>query len=308
MPTERTRHAFLRELPLLARAGADAVWNLAYAGHEQDVAGKSTWPTAQEDTTSRASVGIVRSGEFLVISFATVTGDWIDGDGLTRCVDGSRVAIDPVTGGRVVGRLHPGDLFGASTLVPAHVRGATLRAASGGVTCTLFDALEFHLELAHSLLATPELFLGNPDEPVDARPLTLYNDLPMRDLAIVKRDARLEEFRAGDAIVTRGDTGDRFYLVLRGSAIVERDGATLASLGRGDHFGELALLTDAPRAATVRAVSTMQTWSVSREAFERIIAVRLGAGGDAATRDLAAGRGPGGAMGSALAARLRSAR
>ena len=84
-------------------------------------------------------------------------------------------------------------------------------------------------------------------------------------------------FGEGDIIVQRGEAGDEAYLIVEGRADVlaygaEPGGPIVRTFGAGDLFGELALLTDRPRSATVVAAEPVETMVLSREEFERKIA------------------------------------
>jgi len=75
------------------------------------------------------------------------------------------------------------------------------------------------------------------------------------------------EVAAGEAVVTQGETGDRFYVVAEGELGVTVDGAEVATLDDGDYFGEIALLRDVPRTATVRARRDSTLLALERDDF-----------------------------------------
>jgi CRP-like cAMP-binding protein len=76
------------------------------------------------------------------------------------------------------------------------------------------------------------------------------NDRVRRRLA---ETGKRRTYAAEEAIVTEGSTGTAFYIVLSGRARVERGGEVLGQLTGGDFFGELALIEEHPRSATVIA-------------------------------------------------------
>jgi putative ABC transport system ATP-binding protein len=85
-----------------------------------------------------------------------------------------------------------------------------------------------------------------------------------------------ESHPAGSVIIRQGDEGDKFYIIRSGRVDVckEVDQCTeefLVKLGPGDFFGELALLKQAPRAATVRAVEDVELLTLSKEIFMDVV-------------------------------------
>jgi NADH:ubiquinone reductase (H+-translocating) len=76
-----------------------------------------------------------------------------------------------------------------------------------------------------------------------------------------------EHFEPGQEVFEQGDVGDRVYVVLSGAAEVVRDGQQVAALGRGDYFGEMAVLGGAQRNATVRCTDAMDVLVLPRREF-----------------------------------------
>jgi MFS family permease len=73
----------------------------------------------------------------------------------------------------------------------------------------------------------------------------------------------------GQEVIRQGDPGDRFYVIAEGRVAVERDGEPLHTEGPGEFFGEIALLRDVPRMATVHAVEPGLLYALERETFVR---------------------------------------
>jgi CRP/FNR family cyclic AMP-dependent transcriptional regulator len=98
----------------------------------------------------------------------------------------------------------------------------------------------------------------------------LFSGLNQRQLRRIARDFREREFRDGTAIVKQGEmSGVDFFVIVDGEASVTVDGREVARLGPGDHFGELALIGERVRTATVTADGrlrclTMASWHLRR--------------------------------------------
>ncbi len=80
-----------------------------------------------------------------------------------------------------------------------------------------------------------------------------------------------EHFEPGETVFDEGDVGDKVFFVVQGEAVVERDGARLATLTKGDVFGEASLISHQPRNASVRALTPLDAVVVEREAFDELL-------------------------------------
>ncbi len=79
-------------------------------------------------------------------------------------------------------------------------------------------------------------------------------------------------FYAGQKIFKEGDRGDRAYLIQDGTVEITKNGMTLATLGKGELFGEMALVDDQPRMASAVALSDAAVVIISRDTFREKLA------------------------------------
>jgi len=106
----------------------------------------------------------------------------------------------------------------------------------------------------------------------------LLAGLDAEDIKRLAAGSRLEQFGSGEAIVEIGEPGRSLYVVTSGQVQVlypARDSEfELARLGPGDFFGEMALLNDKPRSATVRAVDAVEALVLDKSEFRGIVVDR----------------------------------
>ena len=105
--------------------------------------------------------------------------------------------------------------------------------------------------------------------------MPLFGTLSEAELTAVARELATEQAEAGVTIVRQGEEGNRFYMIVSGQVEVVQDGEegirTLAVLGEGDHFGEMALLKMIPRTATVRTLTPCVFLTMGSERFQQVI-------------------------------------
>jgi MFS family permease len=224
----------------------------------------------------------------ILVGLAAVGGTITDVAGMTLL---QRAADDDVLG-RVFGVLESLIFLGLAT-------GAAVTSAlvgSVGIRGTLVAA---GLLLPVCVLATAgklralDATARVPAEPLALlRSIAIFAPLPPPVLERLAASATLVTCSAGEVVFSRGDAGDRFYTIEAGQAVVELGDGETRELGPGDFFGEIALLRDVPRTATVRALTDLRLYSLerddfiaavtghapSREAADRVVAARLPAG------------------------------
>ena len=100
----------------------------------------------------------------------------------------------------------------------------------------------------------------------------LFQTLAPRHLRRIADLTREERIMEGAAVVTEGEEGDTFYVILEGEAKVQsRSGRVVNSLRPGDFFGEISLLDGGPRTATVSAETPMTVLTLARRDFLKML-------------------------------------
>jgi cGMP-dependent protein kinase len=101
--------------------------------------------------------------------------------------------------------------------------------------------------------------------------LGILTGLTVDEFDIVARAAKLTAVEANTVVFEQGADADRFFILVDGQVVVERDGERIASLSPGSFFGETALLTGGERSGTVIATRASTLWSVPYHAFRDVL-------------------------------------
>jgi MFS family permease len=233
------------------------------------------WPSV---TTALVLFGILGVGNTLV-----------DVAGLTllqrAAPDDVRARVFGVLESIFLGTIGIGAILAPLLTAALGVRGALI--AAGGGLSVLVLVLWRPLTAVDALAAVPEPELAL------LRGIPIFAPLPL--VTLEQLASRLSPVRvaAGDNVFRRGDPGDRFYVIGEGEVAVALDGRPPVTLGPGAYFGEIALLRDVPRTATVTARTEVELYALeggvfiaavtghapSAEAADAVIASRLGSAG-----------------------------
>lgn len=85
---------------------------------------------------------------------------------------------------------------------------------------------------------------------------------------------KVEQFSDGESIFKEGDVGNKFYIIEDGAAVATKGGTQVMTYASGDYFGELALIKNQPRAATIAAKGTTKLLSIDSRSFKRLLNVQ----------------------------------
>ncbi|KAL9624564.1 MAG: hypothetical protein Q9160_001228 [Pyrenula sp. 1 TL-2023] len=178
-------------------------------------------------------------------------------------------SVQPGEGGmgNKVTTIGPGGSFGELALMYNAPRAATVVSKEGKSTLWALDRITFRRILMDSAFQRRRMYEGFLEE------VPLLHTLKTYERSKIADALESSKFPAGTHIIREGDPGDAFYLLESGEAEAYKRGVEQAvkSYSRGDYFGELALLDDKPRQASVIAKSEVKVARLGRDGFKRLL-------------------------------------
>jgi CRP/FNR family cyclic AMP-dependent transcriptional regulator len=114
--------------------------------------------------------------------------------------------------------------------------------------------------------------LFNQDAKVEAlKRAPLFEGLSKKELSQLAQVSEDMEVPAGEVLTREGDTGQEFFVIVDGTIEVTAKGKPLGDRGGGDFVGEIALLEDVKRTATVTAKTPLRLFVLTRQDFRRLV-------------------------------------
>lgn len=103
------------------------------------------------------------------------------------------------------------------------------------------------------------------------RRVPLFASASKEELAQIASIADEIDLPEGKTVIEEGDSGREFFVLIEGTAEVQRGGRKVASIGAGDFFGEVALITKTPRNATITTTSPVRALVITDRAFKQLL-------------------------------------
>ena len=158
-----------------------------------------------------------------------------------------------------------GELFGELALLYNAPRAATIYAKTDCVLWAL-DRLTFNSIIKESSINKREKYKRFLET------IPLLSTVESYELYSICDAIKVEKFEKNQYIIKEGEEGDKFYILDEGEAVATKEKMSFKKQYlKGDYFGELALLRNAPRAASVMAVTNCKVLSLDRDAFKRLL-------------------------------------
>jgi len=110
-----------------------------------------------------------------------------------------------------------------------------------------------------------------PDRIDLLKKVPLFSGLSRRDLTLIVRETERVDADQGKVLARQGGLGREFFLIVDGSARVERDGKVIARLGPGDFFGEMSLIDKKPQSARVTAETPIDLLVIDTGSFRHLL-------------------------------------
>ncbi|ROV96284.1 hypothetical protein VMCG_07711 [Cytospora schulzeri] len=172
--------------------------------------------------------------------------------------------------GYQVGAIEAGGSFGELALMYNAPRAATIISAEAHSTLWALDRVTFRRILMESTFQRRRMYESFLEEVPLLKTLTPYERSKIADAL------ETQKYPPGTPIINQGDPGYDFYLLESGECDAYKEGVhkeriNLRHYEKGDFFGELALLNDAPRAATVISVTEVKVAKLGKNAFQRLL-------------------------------------
>ncbi len=209
---------------------------------------------AQKHAITRA-LGVYEQVEVDTLSF-----ELLPGDQLMLCSDGLHGYVETLQDIEQRLAVKDGDEAARALIAMANERGG-----KDNITVVLVrvvgEGTAVDEQRAQRLALKREVLMRMP----------LFGRLSERELMRVMQVAEVRPYEPGQQVIRDGDRGDELFIMLSGQVKVLKGEAVLSSLGRGEHFGEMALIRSQPRSADVVAESRSEILAIKRSDFFEIL-------------------------------------
>jgi CRP-like cAMP-binding protein len=172
---------------------------------------------------------------------------------------------------KLMGEIHPSSIFGEIAVIEDSPRAADVIALEKSIVLEvpasvirkITEDSQYVRELTgfRNAIMVNQFFTAAP----------IFRDLAEHLIHLFIQKGKIESYTAEQVIFKQGDHGDGFYLLLRGTVGVSVNGRPVTRIQQGGFFGEISMIADVPRTATIYSIEHAQILKISRDAFWEIL-------------------------------------